>query len=654
MVEVNFGHINPTHVISLRRIDELQAWDGTAHRRRRHLHPNGVGTAPCPRPTRPHRRFAADPQRRHDRRQPRHRQPRRRRPALSRRARCRRSSCGPAAAPAPSAGTSSSRGSSTHRSGPDEIITAAILPGSHPGPAGVRQDRDPQRHGDLDGVGLPLPRRETAPPGSRSVRSGPTPIRARRAEEMISAEADAHRGSARRVRPPRLRGGAARSPTIAAPRRTAATPPVCSPADCWRGAWPHENHDHHQRRRHPGRHPRPESLLNVLRDQLSLPGSKNACEQGECGSCSVVLDGDVVCSCLVMAADAHGSTVRTVEGYGDHEVLHPVQQALLDGGGVQCGFCTPGFVVAAAELFDANPSPIVDEIREALAGNVCRCTGLRGDPPRARGSRRPQPAAGLHDLHATRPSSAAVWGRHLCRPPGRDAEGAGQLRLLVRPQRPRHAVGGNAALPARPRPDHQARHRPGAAHPGSVRRAHLRRRARAQDVRHGRLRPAGAVRRYRPLLGRAGCDRRRREPEDAKRAAAAIVVEYEELEPLDRPRGRRSSTTRCSAAWRSAPGIRICAATSWSRASTRSAMQDQAPLGPESGLAIPDGEGGVDLYVATQWSPRGSPPDRRQPRASRPTRPGCTSPGSAGRSAPARTSASRSTCACWRSTPGAR
>jgi carbon-monoxide dehydrogenase small subunit len=126
----------------------------------------------------------------------------------------------------------------------------------------------------------------------------------------------------------------------------------------------------------------PESLLFVLRENLSLPGSKNACEQGECGSCSVVLDGDLVCSCLVMAADAQGSDVRTVEGYADHDVLHPVQQALIDGGGVQCGFCTPGFVVAAADLFDTDLTPDSDTIREALAGNVCRCTGygaiLRG------------------------------------------------------------------------------------------------------------------------------------------------------------------------------------------------------------------------------------------------------------------------------------
>lgn len=125
-----------------------------------------------------------------------------------------------------------------------------------------------------------------------------------------------------------------------------------------------------------------ESLLNMLREELALPGSKDACEHGECGSCSVVLDGALVCACLVMAADAAGSTVRTVEGYADGDTLHPVQQALLDAGGVQCGFCTPGFVVAAAELFDGNPSPTSDELREALAGNVCRCTGygaiLRG------------------------------------------------------------------------------------------------------------------------------------------------------------------------------------------------------------------------------------------------------------------------------------
>ncbi len=120
---------------------------------------------------------------------------------------------------------------------------------------------------------------------------------------------------------------------------------------------------------------RPLSLLDLLRDDLTLPGSKNACEQGECGSCSVILDGELVCSCLVMAADVEGSHVTTVEGIAGDDSLHPVQQAMYEAGAVQCGFCTPGIVVAAVDLFEANPSPSRDEIKEALAGNICRCTG---------------------------------------------------------------------------------------------------------------------------------------------------------------------------------------------------------------------------------------------------------------------------------------
>lgn len=119
----------------------------------------------------------------------------------------------------------------------------------------------------------------------------------------------------------------------------------------------------------------PVSLLDVLRDQIGVPGSKNACDQGECGSCSVVLDGEVVCSCLVMAADVSGSEVTTVEGVADQGVLNSVQQALHEAGAVQCGFCTPGIVISATDLFDSNPSPTRDEIKEALAGNICRCTG---------------------------------------------------------------------------------------------------------------------------------------------------------------------------------------------------------------------------------------------------------------------------------------
>jgi carbon-monoxide dehydrogenase small subunit len=118
-----------------------------------------------------------------------------------------------------------------------------------------------------------------------------------------------------------------------------------------------------------------ESLLRVLRDDLGLAGSKNACEQGECGSCTVLLDGALVCSCLVMGADCDGSEVTTVEGLGGEGRLDPVQEAMLAAGGVQCGFCTPGFVVAGADLFAHDPAPDTAAIREALSGNVCRCTG---------------------------------------------------------------------------------------------------------------------------------------------------------------------------------------------------------------------------------------------------------------------------------------
>ena len=118
-----------------------------------------------------------------------------------------------------------------------------------------------------------------------------------------------------------------------------------------------------------------ESLLTVLRNNLDLPGTKDACEQGECGSCSVIFDGDGICSCLVMAVDADGSEVTTIEGLGTEDDLHPFQEAMLAEGGVQCGFCTPGVVVAGAHLLEENPHPSEIEIREALSGNICRCTG---------------------------------------------------------------------------------------------------------------------------------------------------------------------------------------------------------------------------------------------------------------------------------------
>jgi len=126
-------------------------------------------------------------------------------------------------------------------------------------------------------------------------------------------------------------------------------------ADCWEG----------------------ESLLFALREKLGFPGSKNACEQGECGSCSVLLDGSLVCACLVLAAQADGHEVTTVEGLAEGEDLHAVQQAFVDAGAVQCGFCTPGLVVATAELLRRNASPSDDEVKEALSGNLCRCTGYQ-------------------------------------------------------------------------------------------------------------------------------------------------------------------------------------------------------------------------------------------------------------------------------------
>jgi carbon-monoxide dehydrogenase small subunit len=118
-----------------------------------------------------------------------------------------------------------------------------------------------------------------------------------------------------------------------------------------------------------------ESLLYVLRERLGLPGSKNACEQGECGSCTVYLDDLPVCACLVAAGQAEGRVVRTVEGLADGDTLDPIQQSFVDQGAVQCGFCTPGLVVAAHDLLNRVPDPSDEEIREALAGNLCRCTG---------------------------------------------------------------------------------------------------------------------------------------------------------------------------------------------------------------------------------------------------------------------------------------
>ena len=120
-----------------------------------------------------------------------------------------------------------------------------------------------------------------------------------------------------------------------------------------------------------------ESLLHVLRERLGLPGSKNACEQGECGSCSVLLDGSLVCSCLVLGAQADGHDVVTVEGLTDGGDLHRVQQAFVDAGAVQCGFCTPGMIMQALDLLAEQPEPDDEQVRDGLEGNLCRCTGYQ-------------------------------------------------------------------------------------------------------------------------------------------------------------------------------------------------------------------------------------------------------------------------------------
>jgi aerobic carbon-monoxide dehydrogenase small subunit len=118
-----------------------------------------------------------------------------------------------------------------------------------------------------------------------------------------------------------------------------------------------------------------ESLLSVLRERMDLLGSKNACEQGECGSCSVYLDGTLVCACLVLSGQANGREILTVEGLRAGEVLHPIQEAFVEAGAVQCGFCTPGLIVATHDLLGRVSEPTLTQIREALAGNICRCTG---------------------------------------------------------------------------------------------------------------------------------------------------------------------------------------------------------------------------------------------------------------------------------------
>lgn len=116
-------------------------------------------------------------------------------------------------------------------------------------------------------------------------------------------------------------------------------------------------------------------LLNVIRDELGLKGTKYGCGTGECGACTVLLDGRPVLSCLTLAVAADGRNITTIEGIGTDENLHPIQQAFIDAGAIQCGYCTPGMIISAKALLDRNPNPTEEEIRQAIKGNLCRCTG---------------------------------------------------------------------------------------------------------------------------------------------------------------------------------------------------------------------------------------------------------------------------------------
>ena len=361
-----------------------------------------------------------------------------------------------------------------------------------------------------------------------------------------------------------------------------------------------------------------ESLLFTLREQLELPGSKNACEQGECGSCSVLLDGTLVCSCLVLAAQADGHDVVTVEGVAEDGALHRVQEAFLAAGAVQCGFCTPGLIVATVDLLDHTPSPTDDQIREALSGNLCRCTGYQKIFDAVR-------AAARHDVTSTTTSTEAPArlelgriGEPVRRPDGppkvqgqfaysSDLNAAGMLwgHTLRSPHAHARVVSIDIS---------QAVTMPGVhavlTHedvPGS--------KTYGLEFADQPVLAIDRVRYYGEPVALVAAEH----PEQARRAAEAIVVEYEPLElvvdperateqePLhpDRPTAGhgyrddpRPNVVRSIVIRHGDPDVEGDVTV---EGVYELGSQDQAFLGPESGIAIPDGEGGIDIHVATQW-----------------------------------------------------
>ena len=342
------------------------------------------------------------------------------------------------------------------------------------------------------------------------------------------------------------------------------------------------------------------SLLTVLRDDLGLTGTKNACEEGECGSCSVWLDGELVCSCLVPAVQADGLDVRTVEALAPDGLLDPLQEAFLAAGAVQCGFCTPGMLVAASDLLARNPHPDDDEIREALAGTFCRCTGYAKvlDAVRLAAGRSAAPTAVEH---------------------GRVGERARRIDGLAK-------VTGTFAYAGDVRVD-------GMLRGVTVRSPHASARIRSVDVSEAAA--ATGVRAVltaadvpgratyglelldRPVLA-SDVVRFEGEPvalvaaetlEQARRAAELVVVDYEplpvvaDMEDALRPDAPRvhdfGNVLRHVHIETGAP--ETAEAEVWVEGYYETPMQDQAALGTEGALALPTEDGGVELHASSQW-----------------------------------------------------
>lgn len=342
------------------------------------------------------------------------------------------------------------------------------------------------------------------------------------------------------------------------------------------------------------------SLLTLLRDELGLTGTKNACEEGECGSCSVWLDGELVCSCLVPALQANRHEVRTIEALAPGEELHPLQDAFLATGAVQCGFCTPGLLVAAADLLERNPSPSDDEIREALAGNFCRCTGYQKivEAVQVASGR-----AGL--LTAVEHGKVGESARRVDGIPkvtgaftyGSDLRADGMLQgVTLRSPHPSARIHSIDVTKAEAAPGVHAV-------------------LTADDV-PGKP-TFGLEYSDQPVLA-SDVVRYEGEPvaivaaetlEQARRAAELVEVEYEPLSVVsDMEDALRPDAPQVHEFGNVLRHVHILhgepdttEADVWVEGYYETPMQDQAALGPEAGLAVPSEDGSVDLHVTTQW-----------------------------------------------------